>query len=218
MLVTELLVTETNNIQDIAEAIQPQPTSVIGSGPMRQPMRPMMPNPTNPMTPPTGLEGPPPSGLTQFEDIKKYILFGRLKDINRQLDLADLNKEDPQIIELMEFIDLIVYFYNTFTYEQINHIMDILSEVIATQLKIKLPDRIASPPNREDLPPPPPPEQEDPAQSNIKKETKPQNKSNNTTTDDNGNKHIFIHHLKHNTLPKSLKVPELKNEKQQVSG
>lgn len=79
-----------------------------------------------------------PSGLVEFEDIKKYILFGKLKDIKLKMELACLDKQDPQVLNMFEFIDLVILFYNTFTYDQIQTLINNILEVTSEVLKISI--------------------------------------------------------------------------------
>ena len=83
----------------------------------------------------------PPTGLVEFEDIKKYVLFGKLKEIKLKLELSNINKNDPQVLNLFEFLDIIMMFYNTFTYDQVKKHIDILLEMFSNVLKIKIPKR-----------------------------------------------------------------------------
>lgn len=83
----------------------------------------------------------PPTGLVEFEDIKKYVLFGKLKEIKLKLELSNINKNDPQVLNLFEFLDIIMLFYNTFTYDQVKKHIDILLEMFSNVIKIKIPKR-----------------------------------------------------------------------------
>lgn len=79
-----------------------------------------------------------PTGLVEFEDIKKQILFGKLKDIKLKLELAALDKQDPQVLNMFEFIDLVILFYNTFTYDQIQTLINNILEMTSRVLNIKI--------------------------------------------------------------------------------
>lgn len=85
--------------------------------------------------------GPPSSGLIEFEDIKKYLLYGRLKEIKLKLEMAKINRQDPEILNIFEFLDLVIMFYNTFTYEQAQRLVDVLLETMSQKLNIKIPGK-----------------------------------------------------------------------------
>ena len=63
---------------------------------------------------------PPPVNQTdenvEFEPIKKYILFNKLKELKSKLLKTKLLRTDPTIQNIFDFIDLVIQFYNTFTY------------------------------------------------------------------------------------------------------
>lgn len=82
-----------------------------------------------------------PDGLIEFEDIKKYIMFGKVKDLKLKLELSNLDRKNPDITNIFEFIDIIMLFYNGFTYSQIVKLLDVLMAMIQSVTKIKLPER-----------------------------------------------------------------------------
>lgn len=90
---------------------------------------------------PTQTNEPPdvPDGVVEFEDIKKYILFGKIKDIKLKLELSNLDRQDPNIINLFEFIDLVLLFYNTFNYNQIKKLINTIIDMSAAIGKISIP-------------------------------------------------------------------------------
>lgn len=98
-----------------------------------------------PGSPMGGGQQPPPegpgTGLVEFEDIKKYVLFGKLKDIKLKLELSNIDKNKPEVLNLFEFLNIVVMFYNTFTYEQAKHHIDILLDLLSDVLKTKIPKR-----------------------------------------------------------------------------
>ena len=78
------------------------------------------------------------TGDVEFEDIKRYVLFGRLKDIKLKLEMANIDRKDPDILNLFEFIDLALLFYNTFTYDQIRTLINTIIDMASSILKIKV--------------------------------------------------------------------------------
>ena len=80
------------------------------------------------------------SGLVEFEDIKKYILFGKLKKLKLQLTLLDLERTSPEVMNMFDFLNLIIVFYNTFTYEQAKQHVDVITTTVGELLNIKLPE------------------------------------------------------------------------------
>ncbi len=104
------------------------------------------------------------SPSVEFEDIKKFLLFNRLKEIKLKLELSNINKSDEDILNLFNFIDTILLFYNTFTYDQCMRIVNSLIENISHILHISIPNY----PNSED------PNQQIPPQ-NSNQQIPPQN-------------------------------------------
>lgn len=82
------------------------------------------------------------NGAVEFEDVKKYILYGKLKDLKHKLEMSNIDHNEPAVKNIMEFIDLVTVFYNTFTYEDTVKLFDSLVDSISTELKIKLPSRV----------------------------------------------------------------------------
>ena len=89
------------------------------------------------------------NGAIEFENIKRYVLYDKLKDLRHRLELTDVDYTNPNVINILEFIDLITLFYNTFTYEDTVKLFDNLIETISTELKIKLPSRTENLPDEE---------------------------------------------------------------------
>lgn len=83
----------------------------------------------------------PSSGLVEFEDIKKYILYGKLKEIKLKLETSNVNRQNPDVLNMFEFLDTLLLFYNTFTYEEAQRLIDALLETVSSVLKIKTPAR-----------------------------------------------------------------------------
>lgn len=65
----------------------------------------------------------------EFENIKKYLLYGKVKNLKSTLELSEYNNKNNNITKLKEFLDLILLFFNTFTYEQLTILVD---DVITT--------------------------------------------------------------------------------------
>jgi len=83
-----------------------------------------------------------PSTEIKFENIKRYVLYSRLKSIRYDLETnIKIDRLDPEVINIFEFIDLLLLFYNTFTYPETIKLIDMLIEYISEKFKIKLPNR-----------------------------------------------------------------------------
>lgn len=80
-----------------------------------------------------------PEGVVEFEDIKKYVLYGKIKDIKLKLELSNIDRQDPDVVNLFEFIDLVLLFYNTFSYDQIKKLINTIIDMSATIGKISIP-------------------------------------------------------------------------------
>lgn len=77
---------------------------------------------------------PPPVNQTdenvEFESIKRYILFNKLKELKSKLLKTKLLKTNPTIQNIFDFIDLVIQFYNTFTYSDCKKLIERISEMI----------------------------------------------------------------------------------------
>ena len=92
------------------------------------------------------------NGAIEFENIKRYILYGKLKDLKHRLEMSDIDNNDPAVKSIMEFIDLVTVFYNTFTYEDTVKLFDSLIDSISDELKIKLPSRLDNLEDEDEIP------------------------------------------------------------------
>jgi hypothetical protein len=78
----------------------------------------------------------------EFENIKRYVLYERLKDIKQRLDMSDLDNRNPEVASVLEFSNLIATFFNSFSYADTVKLIDTLVDAIENILGIKLPDRV----------------------------------------------------------------------------
>ena len=74
----------------------------------------------------------------EFEPIKKYILFNKLKELKSKLLKTKLLRTDPTIQNIFDFIDLVIQFYNTFTYSDCKKLIERISEMIIVANKVQI--------------------------------------------------------------------------------
>ena len=74
----------------------------------------------------------------EFEPIKKYILFNKLKELKSKLLKTKLLRTDPTIQNIFDFIDLVIQFYNTFTYSDCKKLIERITEMIIIANKIQV--------------------------------------------------------------------------------
>jgi len=82
-----------------------------------------------------------PNLPVEFENIKKYILFNKLKDIKSRVEYVQLDRKNPEIVSLLQFIEIVSLFFNSFTYREAVDLIDTLTTAIAEKLNIKIPKR-----------------------------------------------------------------------------
>lgn len=85
---------------------------------------------------------PPPVNQTdenvEFESIKRYILFNKLKELKSKLLKTKLLKTNPTIQNIFDFIDLVIQFYNTFTYSDCKKLIERISEMIIVANNVQI--------------------------------------------------------------------------------
>lgn len=101
-----------------------------------------------------GQEENEPDQAVEFEDIKKYILFGKLKELKTKLNYIGLNTKDPNAQNILEFLDLIILFYHTFSYVDAQRLVDTLIQRSSELLNVKVPERVEFDSPKEDIPVP----------------------------------------------------------------
>lgn len=72
----------------------------------------------------------PNDGMVEFEPIKKYLLFNKLKELRTRLHKSKLNRSDPNVQSIYDFIDLVIDFYNVFSYSDSKKLIDRISDMI----------------------------------------------------------------------------------------
>lgn len=77
-----------------------------------------------------------------FEQLKKYYLYSKIKEIRQKLeDSEEINKSDNKIEELFEYLDIILLFYNSLGYNDIVVLLNNFLDILQNQYNINLPVR-----------------------------------------------------------------------------
>lgn len=76
--------------------------------------------------------------IVEFEPIKKYILYNKLNELKQRLHKSKLNKTNPTIQNIYGFIDLIIQFYNTFSYTDCKKLIERVSDMIIVANNIQV--------------------------------------------------------------------------------
>lgn len=83
--------------------------------------------------------------VIEFEELKRYILYGKIKEIKRQFEIADVDSTDSRVNSIREFLSLILIFYNTISYIDLikltNNLLISISEI--TNIKLPKEEQIA---------------------------------------------------------------------------
>lgn len=87
---------------------------------------------------PQGNSNDPEDGTVEFEVIKKYLLYNKLKEIKAKLLKTKLNKSDPSVQSIYDFINLVLEFYNIFSYSDCKRLIDRIIEMIITVNKLEV--------------------------------------------------------------------------------
>lgn len=80
----------------------------------------------------------PNDGMVEFEPIKKYLLFNKLKELRNKLHKSKLNRSDPNVQSIYDFIDLTIDFYNLFSYSDSKKLIDRISDMIISANKLQV--------------------------------------------------------------------------------
>ncbi len=84
--------------------------------------------------------GPPP---VEFEEVKKFLLFEKFKNLKTKFETADIDHSDKRVRKLDEFFNLIFVFYPSFAYNDLvkllNRLIDIMSEVAGLKVELEIP-------------------------------------------------------------------------------
>lgn len=80
-------------------------------------------------------------GMVEFETLKKYLLYGKLKEIKYKLNKTKLRKSNVMIQSVYESIELILQFYNTFSYTDCKKLIDRVTDMIITANNLQLPSQ-----------------------------------------------------------------------------
>lgn len=83
----------------------------------------------------TSPEETEPTPVIEFEEIKKYLLFSKLKKMKKRFEMADLNQSNKEIQQLHEFFNLLIVFYNALSYTDI---MVLINRLIQALIDIKI--------------------------------------------------------------------------------
>lgn len=137
---TEFILYDQNNnrihdLEFVSEIMQPQPQ-------IKQKMQPQQDfsqfNPTNPQ--------PQLNPSAEFENIKLYILYSRFKEFRQYLQDLNMDIQNPEIDSVIEFLDIILLYYTSFSYSDLTTFLDSITASLEEKLKIKLPKRVYSDP------------------------------------------------------------------------
>lgn len=92
-----------------------------------------------------------PIGTIEFENLKKYLLYDKLKEVKIKLEKFQLDRKDPEVVTILQFVELVSLFFNSFSYREVSELFDTLVTAISDKLKIKLPTReFEEPPIKQD--------------------------------------------------------------------
>ena len=80
-------------------------------------------------------------GMVEFETLKKYLLYNSLKEIKYKLRKTKLDKSNPTIERIYEFIDLVLDFYNSLTYTDCKKLIDRIIDMIILANKVQVPSQ-----------------------------------------------------------------------------
>lgn len=87
----------------------------------------------------SGNSNDPEDNTVEFETIKKYILYNKLKEIKAKLLKTKLNKTDANVQSIYDFLNLTLEFYNTFSYTDCKRLVDRITDMIIAVNKIQVP-------------------------------------------------------------------------------
>lgn len=76
--------------------------------------------------------------LIEFEPIKKYILYNKLKEIKNKLYKTKLNRTNANVQSVFDFINLTLNFFNTFTYSDCKKLIDRIADMIVIANNLQL--------------------------------------------------------------------------------
>lgn len=79
-----------------------------------------------------------PAPTVEFEEIKKYFIFGKLKQIKKKFEVADIDHSDKQIQQLTEFFNLLIVFYNALDYTDVVTLINRLIQNITELTDIRI--------------------------------------------------------------------------------
>jgi len=133
------LINDNNLITELAQ----MPTAIPQKSIPPQQMQQQVPNFSDPNM---MNQQQPLSPSSEFETIKQFILYSRFKEIRQHLQDLNIKIRNIDIESMIEFLDIILLFYNSFSYPDLTSFMDTITSSIEEKLKIKLPKRIFSDP------------------------------------------------------------------------
>jgi len=82
----------------------------------------------------------------EFESIKLYILYSRFKELRQYVQNINIKAQNNDLDSIIEFLDIILLFYSTFTYSDLTTFLDSVTSSLEEKLKLKLPKRVYSDP------------------------------------------------------------------------
>jgi len=107
-----------------------------------------IPQQQDPNIDPYGIvQQPQMNPTSEFETIKSYVLFSRFKELRQFVQDVNMNLQNPELDSIIEFLDMILLFYTSFTYSDLSSFIDSITTSLEEKLKIKLPKRVFSDPD-----------------------------------------------------------------------
>ena len=117
----------------------------------------------------------------EHQDIKKYILYQQVKQIQQKLTHMQYDNADDEFYSLLSFAKTIIEFFNSLEYSEAIHLVDNLVDGIEEKLGLTLPPRVPHEAPVDEFPEAPEVPQQDgqPEQQEQQKQPDP-NQGNNT--------------------------------------
>jgi len=85
-----------------------------------------------------------PTQIIEFENIKKILIYDKIKTIQNKLKKIINVTNDPELksylLDVIDFIDLIITYYNTINYIQVTTLLNSFVHNLSQLFKIELPD------------------------------------------------------------------------------
>lgn len=86
-----------------------------------------------------GNSNDPEDGTVEFEIIKKYLLYNKLKELKAKLLKTKLNRTNANVQSIYDFINLVLEFFNIFSYTDCKRLLDRITDMIIAVNKLQVP-------------------------------------------------------------------------------